>query len=122
MFCYKCGTQAMADAEWCGHCGANVRAPVTPTPPVYAPQPHVLVVKSGKSAGLAAILSFLWCGLGQIYNGEIAKGVIFVVLHIVSVLAMAILIGWLTTPVLWIWGMVDAYRTSERLNREAGLA
>jgi TM2 domain-containing membrane protein YozV len=110
MFCYKCGTQAMADAERCGHCGANVRAPVT------------LVMKSGKSAGLAAALSFFWCGLGQIYNGQIGKGIIFVVLHVVSVFAMVILIGWLTTPVLWIWGMVDAYRTAERLNREAGLA
>jgi TM2 domain-containing membrane protein YozV len=89
---------------------------------VYAPQPHVLVVKSGKSAGLAAVLSFFWCGLGQIYNGEIIKGFIFIVLFVVSVLAMTILIGWLTTPALWIWGMVDAYQTSERLNREIGHA
>jgi TM2 domain-containing membrane protein YozV len=122
MFCYKCGTQTMADSEWCRQCGEALRAPVTSTLPAYAPQPHVLVVRSGKSAGLAAVLSFFWCGLGQIYNGEIAKGVIFIVLFGVSVLTMFILIGWLTTPVLWIWGMVDAYQTSERLNREAGLA
>ncbi len=35
---------------------------------------------------------------------------------------MFILIGFLTTPALWIWGMVDAYRTAERLHQQAGLA
>jgi len=34
-----------------------------------------------KSPGLAAILSFFWCGLGQIYNGEIRKGVALMVLY-----------------------------------------
>jgi len=28
-----------------------------------------------KNPGLAAILSFFICGLGQIYNGQIAKGI-----------------------------------------------
>jgi len=31
----------------------------------------VVVVRAGKNAGLAAILSFLWCGLGQIFNGQL---------------------------------------------------
>jgi hypothetical protein len=43
-------------------------------------------------------------------------------LFTLSVLAMFIPIGRLTTPVLWIWGMVDAYQTCECQNREAGLA
>jgi len=68
--------------------------------------------------GLAAVLSFFWMGLGQIYNGQIAKGVFFIVLYAVSVLMMLILIGFLTTPVLWIWGMYDAYSSAEKLNRE----
>jgi hypothetical protein len=39
--------------------------------------------------------------------------------YIVSVLLIFALIGVLTTPVLWIWGMVDAYRTAERHDRIA---
>ena len=35
-----------------------------------------------KSPGFAAILSFFWCGLGQIYNGEIRKGVALMLLYV----------------------------------------
>ena len=39
------------------------------------------VMARQKNPGLAAILSFFWCGLGQIYNGEIPKGVALMVLY-----------------------------------------
>jgi hypothetical protein len=36
-------------------------------PPTVLPSPKVIVVQGGiKSSGLAAVLSFFWCGLGQI--------------------------------------------------------
>ena len=46
-----------------------------------------------KNPGLAAVLSFFFMGLGQIYNGEINKGLIFVVLYAISVAAIFVLIG-----------------------------
>ncbi len=128
MFCSTCGTQAEPSAQHCGGCGAavsTVAATGMAAAPAFAPrmsQPQTIVIQSGKSAGLAAVLSFFWCGLGQIYNGEIGKGIAFLILYVVSILLMFILIGFLTTPVLWVWGMVDAYRTAERLNQQAGLA
>ena len=73
-----------------------------------------------KSPGLAAVLSFFFCGLGQIYNGQILKGLIFVVAYAASWLMMWIVIGFATTPILWIWGMVDAYRTAQRINAGLG--
>lgn len=91
-------------------------------PPTLGAGPQVIIVRSGKSAGAAAVLSFLWCGLGQIYNGQIGKGVLMMVVYVISFLLIFVLIGIITTPILWIWGMVDAYKTAERLNREAGLA
>lgn len=90
--------------------------------PLAVQPPRMIVVRSGKSAGLAAVLSFLWCGLGQIYNGEIAKGVLFMILYVISFLLIFVVIGVFTTLALWIWGMVDAYRTAERLHQQAGLA
>ncbi|MRH42730.1 hypothetical protein GH741_08520 [Aquibacillus halophilus] len=71
-----------------------------------------------KNSGLAAVLSFLFCGLGQIYNGQIGKGVGFIVAYAISGLLMFVLIGFITTPILWIWGMVDAYKVAEKLNQK----
>ncbi|GAX91207.1 hypothetical protein [Effusibacillus lacus] len=72
-----------------------------------------------KNPGIAAVLSFFFAGLGQIYNGQIGKGIGFIVAYFISVLLMFVLIGFITTPILWIWGMYDAYKTAERINRES---
>lgn len=69
-----------------------------------------------KNSGLAAVLSFFFTGLGQIYNGQIGKGVVFIIIQIINVGLMFILVGFLTYPIVWIWGMVDAYKTAERFN------
>lgn len=73
-----------------------------------------------KSPGLAAVLSFFWPGLGQIYNGQISKGLLFVVLAVVFGWLMMVVIGFLLYPVLWVYGIYDAYRTAERINAGRG--
>ncbi|RKX24859.1 MAG: hypothetical protein DRP45_07275 [Candidatus Zixiibacteriota bacterium] len=55
-------------------------------------------------------------GLGQIYNGQIGKGIAFIVLYTISWILIFILIGLLTTPILWIFGMYDAYTSAEKVN------
>ncbi len=69
-----------------------------------------------KNPGLAAVLSFFWTGLGQIYNGQIAKGIFFIVAYAISWLLMFIIIGFITTPILWIYGMYDAYHSANKIN------
>ncbi|WP_240335263.1 hypothetical protein [Paraliobacillus sediminis] len=71
-----------------------------------------------KNAGLAAVLSFFVAGLGQIYNGQIGKGIGFIVAYFISGLLMFVIIGFITTPILWIWGMVDAYNVATRINEQ----
>jgi TM2 domain-containing membrane protein YozV len=122
MFCSSCGTQASDTDQTCSNCGRALAAAPVPAPYAVAQPQQVILVKSGKNSGLAAVLSFFWCGLGQIYNGQLGKGLIVGFVYFLSVLAMALLIGFITTPILWIWGMYDAYQTAERLNREQGLA
>ncbi len=46
-----------------------------------------------KSAGLAAVLSFFISGLGQIYNGQILKGLIIIVVQVINGALTTILIG-----------------------------
>lgn len=69
-----------------------------------------------KNPTTATILSFFIMGLGQIYNGQIGKGIMFIVLYAISWLLMFVLVGFITTPILWIWGMVDANRSAKRIN------
>jgi len=71
-----------------------------------------------KNPTTATILSFFVMGLGQIYNGQIGKGVIFIILYVISLLLMFFLIGFITTPILWIWGMIDANRSAKRINEK----
>jgi len=74
-----------------------------------------------KNPGLEAVLSFFYMGLGQIYNGQIGKGVVFIILYSVSWLLMIVLIGFITTPVFWIFGMYDAYKSAENINRDLAM-
>lgn len=78
----------------------------SPTPPLVY-----------KNPGLAAVLSFFWMGLGQVYNGQIAKGIVFIVAYAISWLLTLVIIGLITTPLLWIFGMYDAYKSAEKINR-----
>ena len=73
--------------------------------------------KNEKNPAVAAILSFFLMGLGQAYNGQIAKAVVFLILYAISIFLTFFIIGFVTTPILWIWSMVDAYRSSQRINQ-----
>jgi len=71
-----------------------------------------------KNPSTATILSFFFMGLGQIYNGQIGKGIIFIILYGISVALMWVVIGFVTTPILWIWGMVDANNSAKKINEK----
>ncbi len=70
-----------------------------------------------KSAGIAAVLSFLIPGLGQIYNGEFVKGALFIILAVIFFLLSFFLIGIPLYLGLWIFGIYDAYKGAERFNQ-----
>ncbi len=110
MFCSQCGAANKDDARFCKACSASL---------VGSTAARVLMVQPAKSPGLAAVLSFFICGLGQIYNGQIFKGILMIIAYSVSWFLIFAIIGFVTTPILWIWGMVDAYRTADRLNSAA---
>lgn len=72
-----------------------------------------------KNPALAAVLSALITGLGQIYNGQIGKGLLMLFLQIIAVVMTAILIGFLIIPVIWVWTIYDAYKGAEKINAAA---
>lgn len=71
-----------------------------------------------KNPGIAAVLCFFYTGLGQIYNGQILKGLVLLGVRLFSDLILcALLIGFVTSPLIWIFAMYDAYKTADRMNR-----
>lgn len=72
-----------------------------------------------KNPGLAALASAVWTGAGQLYNGEVGKEIALMVLMFFSMLAMAVLIGLVTTPLIWGYSIYDAHRTAKQRNRES---
>lgn len=73
-----------------------------------------------KSAGLAAVLSFFISGLGQIYNGQILKGLVIIVVQVINGALTTILIGWIPLAIVWVWAIIDAYREAESINARRG--
>ncbi len=71
-----------------------------------------------KNPGLAAVLSFFYMGLGQIYNGQLGKGIAFIVVYSISWLLCLVIIGLITTPIMWVYGMYDAYKSAEKINND----
>jgi TM2 domain-containing membrane protein YozV len=157
-FCTKCGADLAGRTKFCGRCGAPVvsfaseavtvpaarRQPILPAVP--EPMPRTIVMLPQKSSGVAIVLSFFWCGLGQLYTGQIFKGVLMMIVYpallVFGYLTFVIgfivaagspkpdeaaagggaaLLGFLcliVAAVIWVYGLVNAYRTAERYNRE----
>lgn len=131
---------------------SSALVPIVATP-VYddAPVVHQTIIigqtQTMKNAGLAAVLSFFWPGLGQFYNGQFLKGIVFLVLWaVIAPLCVMFGIGGLIGAVvggaavaggeasgagllvlsvllvifciaMWIWPITDAYRSAEHINR-----
>jgi len=72
-----------------------------------------------KNPGIAAVLSFFWTGVGQIYNGQLMKGLILIVVQLINSALMFVLIGFITFPLVWIWGIYDAYKEADRMNKRS---
>lgn len=87
-------------------------------------------MKSRKHEGVAAVLSFFIPGLGQIFNGEILYGILYLIAFLMaSSLSMGlalialtgvvgILIGMLIPLAIWGYGIYDAYKTALEINAE----
>jgi len=60
------------------------------------------------SAFVAALASFIFVGLGQIYNGQMLKGLFMMILSVMLVLVTGPFLVW----IVWIASVVDAYHVA----------
>ena len=78
-----------------------------------------------KNPLVAAIFSLFFPGRGQMYNGQIWKGVLFSVIQFVNISLIEAVIGMVTTPVFLLYAVYDAYRVADLMpisNRENNLS
>ncbi|MCS3924590.1 hypothetical protein [Methanosalsum natronophilum] len=66
-------------------------------------------MSDSKTHGVPALLSFFIPGLGQLIKGQILKAIIIWIVMAISGALTIILIGYITTPIIWLWQIFDAY-------------
>ena len=64
----------------------------------------------------ALLLSFIINGAGQIYNGEVGKGVGMIIAYLLCVAASGLVFPTVILIGLWIWGMVEANTVAKEFN------
>ena len=126
-FCRECGAEVIVEevtgTQFCTNCGFKIPKGINFCPECGNPTSSNPTVKNAnslantdKSPGLAAVLSFLIVGLGQIYLGLTKKGIILFLGAVISGFLMLILIGWFTWLLIWGYGIYDAYNSAEKMN------
>ena len=123
-FCPSCGSNVETGKRFCENCGASLAAtpatapapaatpqytPPPPPAPAFAPQQ---VPAQQKSAGLAAVASFLCPGLGQTYNGSFGKGLLILIATLIGSMIFFKIPG----IIIWLYGVYDAYSTAKKMN------
>jgi len=115
VICPNCGKNT-PEGKFCEQCGASVQTTQTFQQPVaqqpVAQQPSQGTKQDKKNPILALILSLIICGVGQMYNGQLLKGVIMLVVTII----MAIATLWPISLIIVIYSMYDAYTTAQKIN------
>ena len=112
-FCRSCGTELQQGAAVCLSCGASA-----------GPTAALASVAGSKNPWIAALLSFLIVGAGQLYIGDnMGKAIAFLiggfVLFVLGFLTLVLLI-----PALALWGfnIYDAYTGTQKWNVQRGFA
>lgn len=149
-FCTKCGRSNQQGARFCNSCGTTIYGATVRSessrgtavgarhadPPTVLPRPQVVVVQGAiKSSGLAAVLSFFWSGLGQVYLGKMGLGIALMLAQpAMTLLGLGLMtrgmlfetsdafvlgvVFLVVATAIWIFGMTNAYRIAERINQQ----
>lgn len=113
--CSKCGETVSETANFCEHCGAKLDGEKRHETIVK----ETIVVVPQKNPFFAAILSFVIPGLGQVYNGQVEKGIVLVLLGVIAYLLWSAGIGIIFSFILWVYAIYDAYKCADEANKKA---
>jgi len=104
---YSQGHWPVGKPKLCPKCGVRVKDPIKYGSRDGQGRTHQ---EQLKSSGLAAVLSII-PGLGQIYNGQIGKGLFFLIGTIIG-----FFIFFFPGFLIWGYGIYDSYKTAVKMN------
>jgi len=113
VFCRNCGAVISEAAEICPDCGVRQR-----DPPESAVDKLVAELTEGGNPFVAAGLSVLLPGLGQLYNRELQKGILVIAASLLAAASAIVVIGFVLYPAVWIYAIYDAYVVADRQSDE----
>lgn len=93
--------------ESCPECGAGLPDELAEKCPLCG----ALTIRKQKSPGIAALLSLVFAGSGQLYNAELVKGILVLAGTLLGLLVFVI-----PGVIVWIYGIYDAYHTTKKMN------
>lgn len=85
----KVQNQKLEEPKFCTTCGAEIDSKTEKCPKCGVKKTSLKFLTEEKNPGLAPLLSVLVMGLGQIYSGKIARGIVF----LISGIALGSIIG-----------------------------
>ena len=109
VYCRDCGEVISAQAELCPECGVRQR-----DPPSSSLDSILEELTEGGNPFIAAVLSVVFPGLGQLYNRELEKGIAVMAASFLSLLSVLAGIGLVLYPAVWLYALYDAYVVADR--------
>lgn len=108
-YCPACGYRINSKVKTCNSCGSPIDVHANVCPSCGA---RVF----NKNPIISLVLSFIFPGLGQLYNTQNRKGITLIIGYVVALLLTLILIGAILALIIWAYGMYDAYSSAKAMN------
>ena len=121
-FCVKCGNALEDSNTICPQCGKRVVQAASSASSNGAAASGGVVTPSQLKVPpvVAALLSVLLVGLGQMLNGQVPKGLAMLGASLAIGLILTLtVVGVVLVPAVWVVSAIDAYRCAKKL--ESGL-
>lgn len=103
------------------HQQAQYQAATAPQYRGHDAAPYRQQTVAPRSPALGLLLSFFIPGLGSMVNGRAGMGVLILALYIVGAILIFFVLGIAICLGVWIWGMVDGYKSAQSWNRAHGI-
>ncbi len=120
-YCTNCGKPMDESASYCSDCGSQSGKKTTQNNDgsfTDRVEKEARNFMNNKEPFIAAILSFIFPGLGQVYNGEFKKGLFIQIAYIITWMAAFIFFLFALIPiVILIFAIYDAYTNADKMRK-----